>query len=916
MAEVRLKVVLDGAETTISTVNQLEDALVRTKNELATLDIGSQAFKNVQAQARAIDSELKNIQKSTEGVDTTKLAGSFAKLGESVVGAFAVATSAAKLFGKESEDITKAQEQAQQTLNIVLGARAITEGVVEGAAAARLVVDKVSIITTGALTAAFGRQTVALAADAAATGTATSAQLALNTAMKLSPIGLLIGSITALIVYWDDLTEAVGLSNSELDTFNEEQKKIQTDLNNELNKALAENSNKFFELGNAIEFSTGAAQKSWIKTALKDLPELINLTGDEADAVEKVTAALRTREQVAELEAKRTRNLKEIATFEEKFIEANKSSVPVAKEVSDAWVAGVNALRAQNETINQQLGLLKSDLDATIAAEAAKKKASEDAKKAAEDAYNKRIEQIKNERKALQDLIKSTREETVKSQNDTTLSERENAARRIKNRFDQEAAILQIARDREVQEVENQRQAALEKINTSILEEKEKAKFRKQINDEYNKQVAQSDEELKKALANNEQARQEQIAKVNAAIINNNDATLAELNYGDSQFVDTVKARQLELEAFEKDLAIRKLTDGAMVERMTLAQRQKFYQDLEKLQNEALTVEANQRKDANMATLKQEQQLNQDRLDSGEITAEQFAIIDKNLRDTKAIEDEKVEKDIAQKRVAINKQTEEQILQSRIQGLQAYLGFATQGLQALSTISSTIEESRLNSLNETNNQELEANKQKNQSILDQEIARINSESGTQAEKQKKIDDAVKKSQDKKAKDDKKTEEKIEKQRNEIRKKAFARTKALNIATALVNGAQAVLQAIAQFGPPPSPLGIAGIAAAGVVTAAQVAAIASQQYQEEGGGGSTELNVPDVTAVGGDNAPASPGEGGFTLFNPDLVNVTQTGGRGAAGGGGSMGPLRVYVLESDITNAQDRVRTTVEQASFG
>ena len=80
MAEVRLKVVLDGAEQTINTVSQLEDALQRTKSELAGLEIGSTAFKNLQGQARHLDSELKNIQKATEGVDTAKLAGSFAKL--------------------------------------------------------------------------------------------------------------------------------------------------------------------------------------------------------------------------------------------------------------------------------------------------------------------------------------------------------------------------------------------------------------------------------------------------------------------------------------------------------------------------------------------------------------------------------------------------------------------------------------------------------------------------------------------------------------------------------------------------------------------------------------------------------------------------------------------------------------------
>jgi hypothetical protein len=41
-----------------------------------------------------------------------------------------------------------------------------------------------------------------------------------------------------------------------------------------------------------------------------------------------------------------------------------------------------------------------------------------------------------------------------------------------------------------------------------------------------------------------------------------------------------------------------------------------------------------------------------------------------------------------------------------------------------------------------------------------------------------------------------------------------------------------------------------------------------------------------------------------------------GTRGGSGVGGTGNGLRVYVLESDITNSQKRVKTTVEQATFG
>lgn len=908
MAEVRLKVVLDGVEQTVTTVNQLEAALQNTKTALADLDVGSAQFKELQQQARNIDSELKNIQKSTEGVDTAQLAGSFAKLGESVVGGFAIATSAAKLFGKESEDLTKAQVQAQETLNIVLGARAIAEGVVEGAAAARLIVDKVSVITTGALTAAFGKQTVVLAQQAVAAGTATTAQTALNTAMKLSPIGLLITAIGSLIVFWDDLTEAIGLSNDAVDEYNEKQKKTSDDLDKELTKTLAQTVIKYNELENAINNTTDAAQDSWIKVALKDLPELINLTGEEADAVEKVGIALRKRSDIEQAEAKRARNLKELVELEEEMIKKTDLTIEENRVILTQQFTRINYLREQNKQLDQQIGQSKALLDAEIKREADKKKAAEDAAKAAQDAYNRRIEQIKNERNEIRELLKTIKTDTTKNNQDILLEEREISASRIKNQFDREQAILNVAKDRQTQELEAQKKAALDQVDATIIGEKEKTKAREVINKQFTERQTALDEQIARRSVEIEQQRADQIKKVNEALI-------TELNYGDSQFADTKNARALQNSQFENELAQRQLTETTLVDRLTITEKVKYYNELAGLQLKALDIERQQRITANESQFKQESQLAKDRFELGEITADQLKTIEDNLNTLRVQENEKVEKDIAQKRIAINAQTEQQILAAKIAGIQQYLQFATQGIQALSQVSQTIEQAQLNRVTEANQTELDSNLNKNQQILDQELTRINQTNATEVEKQKMRDDAIKKSQDQKAKDDKKTEEKIEKQRNEIRKKAFARTKALNIATALVNGAQAVLQAIAQFGPPPSPLGIAGIAAAGVLTAAQVAAIASQQYQEEGGG-AKDLNVPETSTTVGGETPSTTPAGGFTLFNPDLVNVPTQGTRGGAGVGPTGERLRVYVLESDITQTQQRVRTTVEQASFG
>jgi hypothetical protein len=84
---------------------------------------------------------------------------------------------------------------------------------------------------------------------------------------------------------------------------------------------------------------------------------------------------------------------------------------------------------------------------------------------------------------------------------------------------------------------------------------------------------------------------------------------------------------------------------------------------------------------------------------------------------------------------------------------------------------------------------------------------------------------------------------------------------VNIAEAGIDGAKAVTKAIAQFGPPPSPLGIAGIISAGAITGLQIAAIASRKF--DGGGAGNAPSVPQTSAGGGGD-----GEGGNTRgINP-------------------------------------------------
>lgn len=163
------------------------------------------------------------------------------------------------------------------------------------------------------------------------------------------------------------------------------------------------------------------------------------------------------------------------------------------------------------------------------------------------------------------------------------------------------------------------------------------------------------------------------------------------------------------------------------------------------------------------------------------------------------------------------------------------------------------------------------------------------------------------------KDEKKSAEKLEAEKEKIRREAFERNKTFSILTAVINGAVAITKSIADLGP------VAGAVAAiatGVITAAQVALIASQKYKLGGliqddsdrqyvgylysNGGSIPMSFPSKTggmikgpshANGGvpfrvNNRPGFEAEGGefissiptTRMFYPVLSAMNEIGNR--------------------------------------
>ena len=130
----------------------------------------------------------------------------------------------------------------------------------------------------------------------------------------------------------------------------------------------------------------------------------------------------------------------------------------------------------------------------------------------------------------------------------------------------------------------------------------------------------------------------------------------------------------------------------------------------------------------------------------------------------------------------------------------------------------------------------------------------------------------------------------------LRKASFEREKKLNIAMALVNGAQAQMSILAQT--PKADFGIAtaiAMAAAAVTTIAQIAAIKATSYQ---GGGSPVASESQNVSAGGAGAA-----GGGAAISP--VSNTST----------ILGNQQVFVTETDITETQNNVSVIEESATF-
>lgn len=221
-------------------------------HELATdLTAVSGAASSAAPKLESYNSEVGDLTKSTKGLtmsssDWVQTAENTVKVTAGITGAFQAAQGAINLMGIESEATTQMIAKMQNVMAITEGLKAISEGIesfsklkdsVQGAS----IMAKLFGTETKAMTVATNAQTVATTGATVATNTFKKALIATG-------IGAFVVLIGTLIAKWEDLKEALGFTTKEQEEYNkkiEEQKQIENERRNAVSTSVGEVISKY-----------------------------------------------------------------------------------------------------------------------------------------------------------------------------------------------------------------------------------------------------------------------------------------------------------------------------------------------------------------------------------------------------------------------------------------------------------------------------------------------------------------------------------------------------------------------------------------------------------------------------------------------------------------------------------------------
>ena len=170
---------VDGVDKTINSIEELDNSIAHLEDTLKSAQFGSEQFKTIEKDLVKARSAKEDLDKALEGRGAEKRLQGLVGMAESLGGAFAIASQASALFGEESTAVAAAEAKAQQALAVVMGVRAIKEGLLNSALERKLVLEKAATVGTIAMNAV---------------------NKALNITLSMNPIGFIVTALGLLVV--------------------------------------------------------------------------------------------------------------------------------------------------------------------------------------------------------------------------------------------------------------------------------------------------------------------------------------------------------------------------------------------------------------------------------------------------------------------------------------------------------------------------------------------------------------------------------------------------------------------------------------------------------------------------------------------------------------------------------------------
>ena len=888
MADFSINVKIGGVEQSISTIAQLENALRATKEELKNVEIGSQAFEELGQQAAKVQKELQNSFKEVVNFDKSiaQLGESVSRIGSTIAAGFTIATSAISLLGGESEELSQAQIKAQQALAIALGAttlatnaKKLAEDLENISAALGLQTSKEKIVATNVETASIEANTaateanvVATEAEVIATETATVATRGFTAALLSNPLTAILVGLTAVIgalVLFSDgekkATKEVKNNNEELER---QLKNLQDDakFRNDISglrtklaviEAKTESERAKIELDAARELRKAKQEQIAQQRIVLEQRDL---------ELSQAVAFFRIQQQLA----------KQGSNF--KFTPEDKKNFDEAIKAYDANRKSLNDLTTQ--ALQSEVELKQAEADFT----------SFTTKTATTS-----TERIKAFNDALKNLLSGLRDTNLSITREITKAGIDNLAKEddILGTFDERLKKLQLDRSIDLADAKSSYEKDLENFNKTAKEKGisgQKLKdAQKLIEEEYLNgifliQVKYADLE--------KQTEQEKADKIKLI----DDILKTELSFGDNNLYDSRKKLSAEQVQYELNQAKRQIQEEELLDKINVDKLIKSASGKDKkildLRKQALKAQA----DAEIEILRNQEAL---AITQVQGTEEQKAIAIEGIKDQYRQKEKEINEKFRQAEFDAEIETAKKIRDARFALAQDIINTAQQIVSSLQTINSEYDKlqadrqaAAINNIYDSAQAQIDAQK----AALDAGIIDQKEYDANIAQIQKDANDR------KIAEDDKYAE------------KAFKIQKALSLASAAVQIANSILQALGSLPPPFSYISAGISAAAGAV---QLALISQQQYRKNADRTSS-VTLPEITATQANTGAAQVSQattGGFTQFNQALVG-TPTGSLRTAPTSPGTANQRVYVVESDITSAQRRVRVLENNSTFG